>query len=99
MTDFNYDIDSELQEIKINAFLKGLSEDGKAALMRKMLGPLLTPGLLSTREAAFFFLEAALDKSQKAIAREFKILPSSVNRTLCSAEKKVKDHRRGRERI
>jgi hypothetical protein len=99
VTEFDFDINEELEEIKVSSLLRSVTEKGRALLLKRLLGPLLTPGILTPKEAAFFFLNAALDKSPKMIAKSFKCDLSGVYSILSKAENKIREHRKNNERI
>lgn len=94
MTDFDFDIHEEIEEIRVGSLLKSVTEKGRALLLKRLLGPLLTPGILTPKEAAFFFLNTALDKSPKMIAKSFKCDLSGVYGVLSKAENKIRERRK-----
>lgn len=87
------DFETEVEDIITDAMLRNLSPRGQVMLFQKSLGVLGKEGVLSHKEAAFFFLSVYRDANQTRIAKEFDMTPQQVSAVLAKAEKKIREGR------
>lgn len=83
----------DIETIEIDEILTHLSIQGKAELLRKLLGP-LAEDLMTHREATFYFCHIARGATYKDIAQEFGCAIRTVFYDISNAKKKL---RKGRQ--
>ena len=86
----------EIEQIRVDNVYSDLSYGERSKMLKKLLGPLLEPGVLSPKESAYFFLASAHDKSIRAIAKELDVSIGTAQNTVASARGKIQKYRRGK---
>ena len=88
------DLKLEMEQFKVDNIHSGLSDGERSLMLKKLLGPLLEPGLLTPRESAYFFLASAQGKTVRAIATAMGKSIGTVQDTIASAKKKLLVYRK-----
>jgi hypothetical protein len=87
---------NEIEQIRVDNLYTDLSCGERTKMLKKLLGPLLEPGVLTPKESAYFFLASAHDKSIRVIAKELGVAIGTAQKVVASARGKIQLYRRGR---
>lgn len=90
------DLIDEFEQIRVDNIYSQMSDNERGKMLKKLLGPLLEPSLLTPKESAFFFLASAHGKSTKAIAAAMGTSQGTTHNTITRAKNKIKKYRKGR---
>ena len=86
----------EMEHIRVSNIYNDLSCGERSKMLKRLLGPLLEPGVLTPKESAYFFLASAHDKTVRVIAKELDVSKSAVQNVIASARVKIQKYRKGR---
>ncbi len=86
----------EMEHMRVSNIYNDLSDGEKAKMIKKLLGPLLEPGVLTPKESAYFFLASAHEKTVRCIAREMGVSLGKAQNVIASARGKIQKYRRGK---
>ena len=86
----------EIEHMRVANVYNDLSDGERSKMLKKLLGPLLEPGVLTPRESAYFFLASAHEKTVRCIAREMGVSLGKAQNVIASAREKIQKYRRGK---
>ena len=86
----------EIEQIRVDNVYSDLSCGERSKMLKKLLGPLLEPGVLSPKESAYFSLASAHDKSIRVIAKALDVSTGTAQKVVASARGKIQKYRRGK---
>lgn len=86
----------EMEYMRVENAYNDLSRGERSKMLKKLLGPLLEPGILTPKESAYFFLASAHEKSVRCIAREFGVSVGKAQNVIAGARTKIQKYRRGK---